>query len=227
MSDETEVTFVGGLPVEQTEGLDSNIEDDAREEAKEAVRKAIQEAGESAVEGAKSGKAKDPFRPEGAVSSKDKEPERGPDGKFLPKDAPKEEPEEEEAVDPDKATVKQLLKAREKVAQAKREASLVKDDVTKQREAFQREQYEFQQILAREKAEIQRERQALASLRKDPARAIRELGLNPEEYILQLAQEGTPEGQAAREKREMQEQIQEMKRWREEQAQAAQRQAYE
>ncbi len=240
-----EVTFVGGKAIEQSEGLDSNLEVDEREAAKEAVRKAIQEAGESSAEDAKSGRGKDPYKPPGLKTdsgsdSAEKEqsgtPERGKDGKFLPKDGTPPKPkaeekpvEDEEVLDLDKASVKQILKAREKVAAIKREA---KDEVSKERQEFARQQQEFfaqQQHFQRAQAQLQRQQQALQELRNDPARAIRELGQDPEEFILNLAQEGTPEGQQKRQYRELQNQIKEMQDWKTQQARQVQeqKQAYQ
>lgn len=224
-----QVTFVAGKAVSQDEGLDSNLETDEREAAKAAVRKAIQEAGESSAADAKSDRAKDPFKP--AVGS----PERGPDGKFLPKDekpAPKSDgkpgkSDEEPDLDPTKASVKELLKARERVAQLKKSAT---DEISQERARFEQERQAFQREMAQLRAEAQqlaRERQAIHALKNDPARAIRELGLNPEEYILQLAQEGTPEGQAARKQREIDAQLAEIKAWREAQQKQAEQAAYQ
>lgn len=249
-----EVTFVGGRAIEQSEGLDSNLEPDERDAAKEAVRKAIQEAGESSAKEAKSGRAQDPYKPPGAKSEKDSgkdseekgasdTPERGTDGKFLPKNpsggskdskanvpARPAEGSEEEELDFDKASVKQLLKAREKVAAIKREA---KDESSKREaefqareQAFQRQQAQFAQA----QAQLRQQYESLQALKKDPARAIRELGQDPEEFILNLAQEGTPEGQAKRQYRELQQKLDQMEQWKaaqERQTQERLKQAHE
>ncbi len=240
MSDEAVVTFVGGKAVEQTEGLDSNLEADEREAAKDAVRKAIQKAGEDSADDAKSTRAKDPFKPAGTTRSEEADdsdadvaPERGPDGKFLPRDGkPKAKPDaqkaseatDDEPLDLDKASVKQLLKQRERVAAIKRDA---KDEISKAQQEFQAQRNQFQQMqqqFAQERAQLQKERQSWQAIKSDPARAIREGGYDPEQFILDLAQEGTPEGQAKRQQREIQSQLAEIKQWREEQAQAQQRQ---
>lgn len=223
MSDESaQVTFVGGKAVEQSEGLDSNLEADERTAAKEAVRKAIEAAGKESAEDAKSDRAKDPFKPAGTSAS----PERGSDGKFLPKDKesapePKKDDAEEEVIDPAKASVKQLLKAREKVASIKREATDERALLAREKEEWTRQRQQEQAQFQHQMAQLARQQQAINALAKDPARAIRELGLNPEEYILQLAQEGTPEGQAARRQREVDQQLAEIKSWKEEQARQA------
>ncbi len=211
-----QVTFVGGKAIEQTESLDSGLDRDSREEAKAAVRKAIQEAGESSAKTAKENRGKDPF------SAADGVPERGTDGKFLPKDAPKEpaktEPEEE--LDLDKASVKQLLKARERVAAIKREGSEFKGELAKERQELASQQADlkraYQEIQAL-RNQVQRDHASMQALKSDPARAIRELGYDPEQYIIDLAQEGTPEGQAKRQHRELQAQIKEMQDWKTEQ----------
>lgn len=221
----TEVTYVGGRAIEQSEPLDSSLEPDAREAAKEAVRKAIQEAGESSAEAAKTDKGKDPFKPPGAKA--DATPERGPDGKFLSKDAKPKEAEPEEDLDPTKASVKQLLKAREKVANIKREATDERAQLAREREEFQRQAQQQQAQFQHQMQQLARQQQALNDLAKDPARAIRQLGLDPEQYILQLAQEGTPEGAAARKQREVDQQLAEIRQWREQQARAYEEQRYQ
>lgn len=242
MPDEnTEVTYVGGIAVEQNEGLDSNLEVDEREAAKEAVRKAIageaEEVGKEAAKAAKTKKAS-PFKPEGMetddgsddrdvspkhVKATDAAPERGPDGKFLPKEGkPAKEPaevkDEEEQLDLDKASVKQLLKAREKVAALKRDAKSeveqARAEFEQQRAAFQRQQQEFQY----QQQQIAKQYQTLQRLKSDPASAVRDIGLDPEKFILDLAEEGSPEGMAKRQYRELQAQINEMKAWKDQQA---------
>ncbi len=218
-SEPAQVTFVGGKAIEQTEAVDSNLDRDSREEAKAAVRKAIQEAGESSAKTAKENRGKDPFKPE--------IPERGEDGKFLPKDGPTEPAKDapEEDLDLDKASVKQLLKARERVAAIKREGSEVKGELARERQELSNQQAElrraYQEIQAMS-AQVKRDHAAIQSLKSDPARAIRELGYDPEQYIIDLAQEGTPEGAAKRQHRELQAQIKEMQDWKAEQLRQAQ-----
>lgn len=234
---EPNVTFVGGHAVSQQESLGSSLEPDEYEAAKAAVRKAIQEAGESSAKAAKEGKAKDPWKPPGA-RSEDKEPtpdvdpeedadtpERGPDGKFLPKgqqgtkkaeqaveDA--SDAEEEKVPDPAKATVKELLKAREKVAALKREAKDEKSaalaEIENARKEFQREVEAHRQ----QQAELARQMKAWQSIKNDPARAVRELGLDPEEFIMNLASEGTPEGAQRRKQTEVDAALAEIREWK-------------
>ncbi len=221
-SEAPEVTFVGGIPVEQTESLDSNLETDEREAAKKAVREAIEKAGNDSAADAKSDRAKDPYKPPG--TSKEDILERGPDGKFLPKDTAKkepakakEEPEEDEPLDLDKASVKQLFKQREKVAAMKRDA---KDEISKERQEAAREREAAQrawQAVTQREAEVKRQHEAFQSLRKDPARAIREIGYDPEQFILDLAMEGTPEGAARRQQQELDAKLAKIEAWQKQQ----------
>lgn len=228
-SEGTNVTFVGGKAIEQTEAQESNLPQDEREAAKAAVKKAISEAakatGEEAAETAKAQRKANPWRPDGAETT-----ERGPDGKFLPKEAKAEakpEAEPEEDLDLDKASVKQIIKAREKVAQIKREA---KDESSKARqeiESSRAQLNQFYQQLEHQKAQLARETQRLQGLRSNPAQALREMGIDPQQYILDLAQDGTPEGEQKRQFKAIQDQIEEMKAWKQEQANHFQRQQQE
>ncbi len=252
-SETSEVTFVAGHAVEQTEGLDSNLEEEEREAAKEAVRKAIrgesEDIGKEAAKKAKEAKNKSPFKPEGMKVDDEAEgntepkhskgasgsdgPERGPDGKFVPKEgsasSPKtgkasdaaEKESETEEIDFDKASVKQLLKAREKVAALKREGVNAKNEYVRQQAENARAQEEIQaqwQQVRQQQAEMQRQARAFQALRNDPARAIRENGLDPEQFILDLASDGTPEGQARRQQKEIADQLAEIRQWKQDQA---------
>lgn len=226
MSDESTVTFVGGKAVSQDEGLESTLAPDERADAMAAVREAIQKAGEESAEDAKTAKAKDPFKPAGTS------PDRGPDGKFVKsepegKDKPTSSEEAEQELDIEKASVKQLLKQREKVAALKKDA---KDEISKERnslkaewQALQRGYQEIQEL----QAQLKRDREAIQALRTDPARAIREIGYDPERFILDLAQEGTPEGISARKQRELESQLAEIREWKQQQARAAEEARYQ
>lgn len=209
-----EVVFVGGKAVEQHESMGSNLEPDERDAAKAAVKEAIQkaatEAGETAAAEAKLGKAKDPYKGPGA--SDKPLPERDSDGKFVA-DVTKQkadEPDEEE-LDLEKSSVKQLLKAREKVANLKKDA---KDEISKAKAELQEQQKQLRDFYAQVEAEkhsLAKEREVLKALKKDPARAVREAGWDPEQFILDLAQDGTPEGSQKRQFAELQRQIEELK----------------
>jgi hypothetical protein len=212
MSEVDNVTFVGGKAIEQHESLESTtLEGDERSAALAAVKEAIEKAGKESAEDAKSDKAKDPFKPAGTVKEEPKA--RGEDGKFLPKKEVEEKPEED--FDPTKASVKQLLKNREKVAQAKKasvdEASKLQAELEARQRAFFDQQRQFQA----EQERFRREQETWKNLKKDPGRAIREAGYDPEQFILDLAQEGTPEGQAAKKQRELEETIRSLKAWQE------------
>lgn len=247
MSDEQNLTIVGGKVIEQHESLDSNVEADVREDALAAVREAIKGAADESKASAKKASEQDPYKPAGAKGGKDKEseeqeivgkspvskkpakhgeetPERGPDGKFLPRDGskPKDEDGDEDASEEEGTSLKKLLKHREQAAAGKKE---VQDRYAKERaelEAQTRKIQETWQQLQQEQARIERERQRFDRLRKDPASAIREVGWEPEQFIIDLARDGTPEGQMARQQRELQQQLQEMRQWKQQQEQAYQ-----
>ncbi len=244
MAEGSEVTFVGGIAVEQSEAQESNLEPDERAEAMKAVKEAIEAAGKEAAEETKAVRAKDPLRELKDKAAKEDadesgsdsagSPDRGPDGKFLPKadkpkaepkPAPKEEPAEED-FDPASASVKQLLKHREKVATLKRDA---KDEISKERAAFEAEKRQVAQAwqqTQRDRAELQRQHEAFQSLRKDPARAVREIGYDPEQFIMDLATEGTPEGVARRRQQEIDAQLAEIRQWKVDQQKAQEQAQY-
>ncbi len=213
-SGDGEVTYVGGQAVEQTTGGEEPSGDHGDElaAAKAAVKKAMEEdlkeEGKKAAKEAKAAREKDPLVPR----------DRGPDGKFLTSDPV--EKEKEEAVkklaksepDEDASALRKALTERKEQAKYKAEANA-------QLERDRAEARAVYQQLQREKQEIAAERQKLAMFRKDPVRAIRENGWeNPEEFILDIAQDGTPEGQARRQQRELQAQIKELHDWKAEQA---------
>lgn len=222
----SEVTFVGGKAVEQKEasGLPSTGDaqhDSEREAAVKAVREAIGKAAKEAKESTPRAQKASGFRPEGATADDD-EP--------APKAPAKAKPaEEDEELDLDKASVKQLFKQREKLASAKREQVTQYQremaQLQQERQAFQAEM----QRLQHEKAQFQRQAQRLAKLKDDPAAAVMEAGWEPEEFIINLAKEGTEEGKQARLQRQMQQELAEMRQWKQQQAQQAEqaRQYYE
>lgn len=227
MAGETEtadnVTFVGGRAVEQHDAGDTpdGAHGDELAAAKEAVRKALaKEAGEEGAKTAKKSKDSDAYTPPGMKRGKSDDEEAPASEKAKPKAKAKEGPGDEPAEDSEEAkAVKHVLKQREKLAKAKQQ----------QNNEFQQQQQQLQQQWAQiqaENARIQREKERLLALKKDPARAVREAGWDPEEFILDLARDGTPEGQQARLLRELKEQQAQMLQWKEEQAQA-QRQAQE
>lgn len=225
MSDDTQVTYVGGKAIEQSEAAESNLEADEREAAKAAVAEAIKGAAKEAGDSAEKASKQDPYKPAGA---KAEAPKKDPEtGRFLPKgekEAPKEEAEgeEEEELDLSKAGLKQLLKQREKVAKLKASA---KDELSKEREKIAEETRKLQDTWSQMQAmqeDIKRQRAVLEGLKKDPAKAVREYGWEPEEFIVNLAKDGTPEGIAERQRREMQAELAEIRAWKTEMAQREQ-----
>lgn len=229
------VTFVDGHAVEQDGGSDGPEEGsqhaDELEAARAAVRKAIaKEAGEDGAKKAKESEekrlrtlkaksdreeAEDEVKAKASGKTQDEaeaEPEK-------PKARAKEE-EDDGEIDPEKSSIKQILKNREKLAKVKQQQAS---------ELQQHQQYlqQMQQQVQAERAAIERERQRLALLKKDPVRAVTEAGWDPDEFILSLAQEGTPEGKMARMLREQQEKLAAFDQWKADQAQALQRQQEE
>ena len=210
-----DVTFVGGKAVEQTTGGDSpdGAHGDELAAAKAAVKKVLEESlkeeGKTAAKEAKSAREKDPMVPR----------DRGPDGKFVPNEA---EREAEEAKRPAKVAKEEEdadASALRKALAERREQARYKAEARAELEKSQQEARQVYQRLQRDRAELEAEKAKMALFRKDPIRAIRENGwTNPEEFILDIAQDGTPEGQARRQQRELQQKLAEMEQWRADQA---------
>jgi len=218
MSDEN-VTYVGGQAVEQHEAAETQMPGEDRDAAIAAVKEALEAEGKKAAEAAKEADENDIHKPKGM--KKDGPPPKDPKtGKFLPRDGQdaagtKENPEDSENIDPDTANVKQVLKARQKIAAQKQKQQ---QEYQQQQQELQRQYYQIQQMAAK----VERDRQLVEQLKKDPVRAVREAGWDPEEFIMSLAKEGTEEGKMARLLREQNQRLDEMNRWKEEQARAAQ-----
>lgn len=211
-----EVTYVNGHAVEQTTSGETPDGDHGDElaAAKAAVKAALEEDGKAAAKESKEHLDKDPIQ-------KAAKRERGPDGKFL-----KDEDAEGTTEAPSKPA--KVVKPAEdeeasqlrKALQERKETARYKAEAAAEVEAARNEARQFYQQLQKEKQELAKEKERLAMLRKDPLRAIRENGWDPEEFILDIANDGTPEGQARRLQRERDAEFQEMKAWREEQKQA-------
>jgi hypothetical protein len=75
---------------------------------------------------------------------------------------------------------------------------------------------EKQQLAAYHRS-LKAQADALAELKKDPAKALKALGLDPEEFIYGLATEGTPEAAKMREEKRRQAELDELKNWKTEQ----------
>ncbi len=210
-----DVTFVGGQAVEQTTAGEepSGEHGDELAAAKAAVKKAMEEdlkeEGKKAAKEAKSAREKDPLVPR----------DRGPDGKFLTTDPVEKDKAEAvkkltkpEGADDDASALRKALTERKEQAKYKAEANA-------QLERDRQEARQIYQQLQRERQEIAAEKERLALLRKDPVRAIRENGWDkPEDFILDIAQDGTPEGQARRAQRALEAQIKELHDWKADQA---------
>jgi hypothetical protein len=226
---ESNVTFVGGKAVEQHEAPD--VEDahaDEREAAKAAVKKAIEKAADDSAKSSKRAAKQDPFKPPGAKKEGEKADEGEGEGEDEDEDEAEDKPapkpkakpkDDDDDLDPETIGLKQALKAREKLAKARQ----------KQNDEHQRAQYELQRqyhALQERERQLQSEAARIQALKTDPARAIKEAGWDPEDFILSLAQEGTPEGKVARLVREQQAKLAEVEQWRQEQYRA-QQEAYQ
>lgn len=88
-------------------------------------------------------------------------------------------------------------------------------DLAQQQAMLQQQQQQIQQ----ERQRIEQERAYLDLLRKDPARAIRESGLRPEEFLLSLAEEDTPESRLRKRVQEQEDELARIRNWREQQEQ--------
>lgn len=219
MSDETQVTFVGGKAAEQTTSGESATPPDERAAAIEAVKKALQSEGEAAAEEAKESVRKsrkasgfeedEPAeeKSEPKAEKKEAKPGRDENGRFLPKgDDDKEKPEDGK----EDLSLKRVLTERKQIAQYKQQQSHAIQEQMRQLQETQRQIQEQARML-------QAERERILALRSDPGRIIREIGYDPEEFILDLAREGTPEGQAMRKQREQERLLKEMADWRKQQ----------
>ncbi len=172
---------------------------DTREAAKAAVREAVA-AAESADEG------EDDRRSSGDPSPVDPDavPERGADGKFLPKDGAKPKakepkPKEDAAPADDDATTAKVSKILRERERANEERQTIK--------AEREESARLKAEAAADRAEAAKDREMLRALKTDPVRAIREAGWDPEELVMSLARETTNEGALARQLRKQQEMI--------------------
>ena len=216
-----EVTYVNGRAVEQTTSGDTPDGDHGDElaAAKAAVKAALaedlKEEGKKAAKESKEHLDKDPLQKTAAR-------ERGADGKFVKDDAADAPSKPRETVKDDAGEDASQLR---KALQERKDAARFKADASAELESQRNEARQLYQQLQREKQEVAKERERLAMLRKDPLRAIRENGWDPEEFILDIANDGTPEGAAKRAAREREAEFQEMRNWRKEQEAAVVRQA--
>jgi hypothetical protein len=188
--------FVGGIAHEQTEEMDvGGAENPNRDAAVEAVKKAM-------------GKAKAAAPKEDAEEAPEaaEAPAKGRsarDADASAKAEAKEKPAEEE----DEYALKKVLATRQKVAEKKKAEA---DELRVYQEQIQRERQE----LDHQRRQMQAEMARIQKLKTDPVSAVREAGYDPEQFILDLARSGTPEGQAEARLRQMQEQIQQQEQFR-------------
>lgn len=203
-----DVTFLNGQAIEQkTEGEDHGGTDrgDELDAAKAAVKKVLEadarEEGKKAAKEAKEARAKDPLVP------------RDTNGKFQSTADPVEEEKAaavkalKDEAEEDRSALQKALSERRATAQYKKQASA---ELEKERAEVRR----IYQDTQRQRQEIEQEKARIASYKKDPVRLAREAGYaNPEDYILELAQEGTPEGQARRANRDLLDRLDRAEQW--------------
>lgn len=120
----------------------------------------------------------------------------------------------EEVQETKRVLVKDILRER---ARERKERERLRDE---------RQQYEAAKgDLAQMRAEMERERQWLQELRRSPEKAFAEAGWKPDEVILDLAKLDTPEGQASRQMRQLQEENKQLRtafeQWQQQQLQQA------
>lgn len=203
------ILFVNGVAAEQQTAGETAQPADERAEAIKAVKAALEEEGKSAARAAKEAEEQEPAKPRDNV-------ERDESGKFIKQTktgTPDDKPEPK--ADDEAESLKNVLKQRKQIAAVKAQQN---QELAKQHEQLR--QYKAQ--LDAEKADMAREKARYAALRSDPARAIREIGYEPEEFILDLATENTPEGVQRRQQRALADQLKEIQDWKADQARQAQ-----
>lgn len=208
----SEVEFVGGHAVEQTEETHSDVpENENREAAKKAVREALaaeskakkKESKEDSEE-TESRPAKKPVKEVGPAETDDQE---DPSEEDVEEPKPKKKDEHPDK-DEDEESLRKVLKNRQKIAKEKAKAA-----EESQRQYAQLAQKEAQ--LRQLETQLQEQARNFQRLRDNPVEAVRQAGWDPEAFILDLAQSGTPEGQQAAQLRQMNQQIQEQKAFNE------------
>lgn len=132
----------------------------------------------------------------------------------------KPKPDEKQEYEQERSKLAQALKKRNEVHQerekARQEADQIKSEALRMRAEVEQAARQLQQ-----------QAQWLKNLQNDPIRALEAAGINPEEFIFNLAKEGTPEGAQAKELRELRAKQAQFEKWQkdqEEQRQEALRQ---
>lgn len=111
---------------------------------------------------------------------------------------------EEKADKPPTKSIMEKLRARTAEHKA-REAA--RQELEAERQKFLKEQSEIE----RHKSELKKQSEFLEQLRKNPAAAVRAIGMEPEKFIMDLANDGTPESQAEKRFAELAQQQQELR----------------
>jgi hypothetical protein len=118
---------------------------------------------------------------------------------------------EDSDADADRTALQRALKERKELAKYKSYAA-------KELESSRDEARKVYQELQREKQELANERKRMELLRKDPIRAIKENGWDAESFILDIASDGTPEGNAKRQQKELIERLERTEAWQKQQS---------
>lgn len=224
----SDVEFVNGHAAYQNEAFDAGESgNENREAAKKAVEAAIKAEGKKEKAPAKEAEATEPKKAQAKVSSPkprvdksvddveasdtDGETEDEPDSK------PKKSSHAED--DDDAEGLRKVLKNRARIAKEKASAA---QENQRQQADFNRRKAELDHYAQ----QLQEQAKHFERLRTNPVEAVRQAGYDPEEFILNLAESGTPEGRQKAQLAAMQAQIDQSKQWQEAQLHA-QRQHYE
>lgn len=114
----------------------------------------------------------------------------------------------ETAEDPDESALAKALRDREKLQAKRREAMADADNLRADVERRSRELTLFQENL-------NAQAKALAELKADPAKALKALGIDPEEFIYSLAAQDTAELAKVREQKAKEQKLSELEKFRE------------
>lgn len=144
------------------------------------------------------------------ASKAEAEPEKEPEQKEPPPDDFEEET----------SRLRKVLKAREKAAEERSKAQ------EEARALTLKAQQEYQNVLAL-RAQVEQQAKWLKALKENPVEAVRNAGWDPEEFILGLANQGTPEGKQRERERQLEREIQNLKAFQAQVLQQQQRQQQE
>lgn len=224
----SDVEFQGGRALEQTESMaDGADANENRDAARKAVKAAIdaetkksKPRSESADDPSPKGssptgvhgsvkkvKVKD-SGPKESSADEDDETAEGEGGHDGHDESSKKSKADSDADDEDASAVKKVLKNRAKIA---KEKAVAAEEQRKWQGEFQRQKAE----LDHQRSQLQQQYQYFEHLKKNPVEAVQQAGWDPESFILDIAESGTPEGKQKAQLRAMQAQIDQHKSWQE------------